>query len=290
MLGIKFVLVKYFSIVSNMNDVDWQTERTIFKTRDEYGEILVKDQGLVRSLYFGNDKKQTSVLLPNLGTLILFYTQAMMSSLLFVRQPKKVLLIGLGGGSIIHFFAKYFPDVEIDVVELRQSVINVATNYFGLPISKPGLKLYHMDAGEFVTRKARSSDQYDVVFVDAFDQWGPAELVANDVFLQNCRRLVSEHGVCAYNLWNRREDDYGKSLSQLEKVFKHRVFELRLGSINSNAILFAFDRPMNVSSIKNAAKRAQQLKDDTGVEFPKYQKMLLKQNKSMIKRLRKVVF
>ncbi len=256
---------------------DWQTERLIYQTQDEFGDVLVKDLGLIRTLYFG-DKKQSSVLLPNLNVLVLYYAQAMMTALLFNPRPAKVLLIGLGGGSFVHFLLKAFPDVQIEIVELRKSVIDVAHKYFALPKNNPNIKLYHMDAKEFVVLKANTSAAYDLLLIDAFDQWGPADILENREFLQQCRQIAGKKGVCCFNLWNRREDFYAKSLKKFKQIFDDNVYQLRLGRIDSNVILLGFAEKSTAQELQRLVPAAEQLKNTFGIDFPRYHQLMLRQN------------
>lgn len=269
--------------------MNWQNERIIYKTHDEFGDIQITDQALIRTLYFGNDKKQSSMFIPEPAVLVLSYTQAMMSSLLFKENPRRVLIIGLGGASIYHFLDNFYHDCSIDIVEIRRSVIDIATRFFKLPDSKSNLTLYNQDAKEFVSEKANCGDVYDMVFIDAFDQWGPSEIVTNLQFLQHCKKLINKEGICVFNLWNRREDAYGKVLHSFEKVFSAGLLELRLGNLNSNVILMGFAKPFGVHQIKSAANTAIMYKKKFGIDFPHYHKMLEQQNGSIFKRLKRAV-
>ncbi len=282
----EWILIGYQCLLrrSTLFSMGLQSRQLVFKTRDEFGEILVKDHHLLRTLYFGNNKKQSSILLPNLSVLVLFYAQAMMSALLFCPRPKRVLLVGLGGGSIVHFLRRYYPKLAIDVVELRQSVIDVARNYFGLP---PEQQVFLVDAREFVRQQVNEGTNYDIVFVDAFDQWGPAEIMTNDEFLMNCRQLAGENGICSFNLWNRREDAYGKTLRQFQQMFDDKLLELSLGQVNSNVILLGFGAPINKAELAGVKGRAMAMKQECGIDFVRFHKLMCKQNLSLFRRFAK---
>ena len=98
-------------------------ETIIHRSRDTYGDLVVTEGALVRALYFGNEKRQSAMFLQHPGLLVLEYTQAMMLCLLFSREPKRIFSLGLGGGSIAKFLLRACPSAQIDVVELRRSVI-----------------------------------------------------------------------------------------------------------------------------------------------------------------------
>ncbi len=105
----------------------------IFWTRDEYGEILVVDAGKVRSLYFGDGVLQSNIIPGQPETLIEDYNQAIMGALMFMNEPRSVLLIGLGGCTLVNYLLSEFPLCRVDAVEIRQKVIDLAQEFFLLP-------------------------------------------------------------------------------------------------------------------------------------------------------------
>src|SRR3569623_1391487 len=128
----------------------------IHRSRDADGPIEVVDDGVIRTLHFGNDVRQSSMALHDPVHLMLLYTQAMMSCLLFQPDPKRVLLIGLGGGSLAKFLLHHFPRCKIDAVERRAAVVKLAHGYFQLP-ETPRLRVTVDDACEHLKLSARSA-------------------------------------------------------------------------------------------------------------------------------------
>jgi len=55
----------------------------------------------------------------------------MVLGLAFVEQPKRVLIVGLGGGTIPSLLRKHYPKMTIDVVDIDPDVVAVAKKYFG---------------------------------------------------------------------------------------------------------------------------------------------------------------
>ena len=107
-------------------------ETTQYRARDKFGEIRVAERGLIRFLYFGHDTQQSATLKGHTHALIMKYAQAMSLVLLFNPAPKRVLIVGLGGGSLVNFFLATFPDVLVEVIELRPAVVEIAHTYFHL--------------------------------------------------------------------------------------------------------------------------------------------------------------
>ena len=110
----------------------------LYQTTDEYGVIEVVDyKKIIRSLHFGNATQQSGMYLYNPVTLLHPYTQAMLSCTA-LQAPERVLILGVGGGSMIKFLLHHFHQVEIDAVELRQAVVDTAHDYFDLPVNQIG--------------------------------------------------------------------------------------------------------------------------------------------------------
>ena len=78
---------------------------------------------------FGNRVVQSSCLRSDPNQLLLSYTRHMMLCLLLVPEPRKVLHIGLGGGTIANFLHRLFPEVEQTVIEINEAFASVALRY-----------------------------------------------------------------------------------------------------------------------------------------------------------------
>ena len=265
-------------------------ERIIHESEDRFGKIVVKEYAQIRSLYFDDEKTQSSIFIPHPSVLVLHYTQVMMSALLFKPEPKRVLLLGLGGGGIIHFLLKAFPLVHIDIVELRDDVIEVSHNYFELPIDSSRLSIYCCDAKQYVKeRLTKSNEKYDMIFIDIFDKHGPSELNADSNFLSSCKALLSETGVITSNLWNRKTDHYALLFRKYRKVFADNIIDLKLGYLNSNVIVFAFSPSYKLGKMCCYRDEATKLKQKYGIDIPFFMDLIQKQNFSLMSRVKKFV-
>lgn len=38
-------------------------------------------------------------------------------------SPSRILILGLGGGSMVHYFQRYYKDANVDVVEIDSQVL-----------------------------------------------------------------------------------------------------------------------------------------------------------------------
>lgn len=260
-------------------------EKIIHRSRDEHGDLVVTESALVRSLYFGNEKRQSAMFLQHSGLLVMEYTQAMMLSLLFRRKPEKVFCLGLGGGSIVKFMLRASPGALIDVVELREMVIQVAHTYFAVPEDDPRLRLIQSDGERFFGGTYDEGSNYDLMFLDAFDHDGPVDRVSNLPFIESAYSRLSQRGVLCINLWNRSSDGFHQKLRQLKSLCDGAVLYYEVGRRNSNALIFCFKQRDMMLQLKRYEAESNHLRREFGINFHKLYSRLYKQNVPMMQRL-----
>jgi spermidine synthase len=245
--------------------------------RDDLGEIVVADDNGMRSLYFG-DVLQSSIRLDRPEALVEDYNLAMMSALLFKDNPQTVLLIGLGGCSLLHFLLKAFPECVIDVAEIREKVIDLAHDFFLLPKENSNLRIFHMPGQDFICRQRDGGNRYDLIIVDAFDESGPAVSLIEKDFLTACRERLTEDGLFAVNLWSRPKDNFPGLYASVREVFASNTLKLVLSEAYWNTIVFGSAHPELFRDLPSYRQRAGTLQHKYGINLPKYLKYLYWQN------------
>jgi spermidine synthase len=113
-----------------------------------------------------------------------------------VPEPKRVLVLGLGGGSFPKRLYKDLPSVVVDVADIDPEVIAIAKRYFQVP-EDARLHLYAMDGRRFVQE---SKEKYDLVFLDAYNSDTiPFHLTTRE-FYQEIKAHLSPGGVVVSNI------------------------------------------------------------------------------------------
>ncbi len=241
--------------------------------RDAEGLVEVVDAHGVRSLHFGTSPKQSAMALAEPERLELSYVRAMLAGLMFQPDPRRVLLLGLGGGSLARFLLQNFPECRIEAVESRAAVAEVAHRFFGLP-DDPRLTVHIDDARGFVRREAaRRASAYEHIFVDIYDHQGlSASVNEHDFFAANAR-LLSPLGVYSLNLWGSDRDSFRSSVDLLKYHFGSRV--LRLPVIGrGNIIGFGLGLELARPGSEILKLRSREMEARLGVEFPRLLKSL----------------
>jgi len=237
----------------------------VFSCRDEEGVIEVVDDLDARALYFGTPARQSAMSREEPHRLVLSYTRAMLSGLLFTREPRSALVLGLGGGSLPRFLIHAFSTCRIDVVERRAAVVQVAHDYFQLARS-PRLRTHLCDAEVFL--REDSGRTYDLVLVDLHDQHGTAPLVTEPGFVASCARRLATRGVLAINVWTDPSERVPPSILRDHRAtFEDRHLALPVTG-KWNCILLGL--PFTVASYtrKHLDAKAIDLQARLRIEFP----------------------
>ena len=128
--------------------------KVVHSERSLYRNIIVEDKGDLRCLKFNvkTTKTRQSCLYKSKPQQLVFnYTKQLLTALLVNPQPKQILIIGLGGGTMSNTLHQLFPQSHIDNVEIDESVIKVARQYFGF-FENTQIKTYSQDGRVFVKR------------------------------------------------------------------------------------------------------------------------------------------
>lgn len=241
---------------------------------DEYGSIEVVEEAGVRALHFGTASRQSAVDLSRPDRLELPYARAMLSALLFLDRPRRILMVGLGAGSLAKFFWQHYPESYIDVVEKRPAVANIAHGWFGLPEDER-LRVHIADGRDFVRRS--DSEAYDLILVDAYHGHGMAEEIAQHDFYSCCAMLLAPRGVLASNLWGNDPRILAQSLRLLEENFARPVLQLPVPG-KGNVIGLAFHDTPSPAMQRDLKIRAKALDQELDVELSVFTRYLRRTN------------
>jgi spermidine synthase len=165
-------------------------------SHDDFEKPIVQETASVKSMMFSDIDIQSRMSVERPDELQFEYTRLMMGVLLFQPQPKRMLMVGLGGGSLAKFCYKHLPDAHITVVEINPHVIALRQS-FHIPDDDARFQVLQMDAADFM---AQTDQNFDVVLVDGFDPQGQPEQLCSPQFYSDCRRVLHVGGVVVVNL------------------------------------------------------------------------------------------
>ena len=202
-------------------------ERVVFEEASPFQDVVVTETSEgVRTLRFGADGAvQSRALIGHPDRLLVPYVRSAMAGLAFVPSPERVLVVGLGGGSIVNFIALNYPEAQIDAVEIDPVVVEVARDWFEVTPSAQ-VRLLVDDGRRFIEQVALEvsellAEPYDVIFLDAFGSSSIPEALTTQEFLVAVRGAVSAEGVVIANVWSGPQNPlYGSMATTYQSVFE----------------------------------------------------------------------
>ena len=75
------------------------------------------------------------------------YTKVMMGFMLFITEPKNILLVGLGGGSMSKFCHKHFPETVVTTIEISREVLAMRSTFM-VPANNDFFKVLEGDVAK----------------------------------------------------------------------------------------------------------------------------------------------
>jgi len=211
-LPLAFVIAVALAVMALAQD------KVLYEKQSPYTLITVTEdhQGLRTLLFDKNLVRQSVVKVGDPDHLELPYARVVLAGLAFVDNPRRVLIVGLGGGTLPSFLHKHYPQTVIDVVDIDPDVADVARRFFGVR-EDATLHIHVADGRRFIETAQKP---YDIIFLDAY---GPDNIpyhLATREFLQAVRKALAPGGIVVGNLWDRHSNSlYDDMVRTYQAVF-----------------------------------------------------------------------
>ncbi len=165
--------------------------------------------------------------------LALSYTRTVMGFLLLQPEPRDILILGLGGGSLSKYCYRHLPYARVTTVEIDAGVIALRDE-FEIPPDDCRFRIAHDDGAAFVA--ACDEQGFDVIVLDAYGRDGLPESLSSQDFYDRCAQALREGGVVVANYL---ENDRRHSLycGRLSRAFQDRLVRVPADRA-SNRIVF----------------------------------------------------
>jgi len=237
--------------------------KTLYEGQSPYHYIRVEEYGSVRTLLFrrtGTDYDESNVDIAEPLRLVMYYSRLMFAGFLFVPEPKKVLVVGLGGGTLSRVIAHHFREAKVDSVEIDPDVVKVAKKYF-LFEEGPNVKVFIRDGRVQIKSLVHRNAKYDIIMLDAFrGGYIPYHLTTKE-FLEECRSILAPGGVVVSNLRP------GFLLYEYQRRTFGKVFDSHYAfGGGSNKILVSIPKKVNLKE-EELYQRADKLQERCNFSF-----------------------
>ncbi len=185
----------------------------------EPAAVQITEEAGLRALHFDQSTIQSVMALGDPDLLVLDYTRAMMSFLLFVPRPRHIVMIGLGGGSLAKHCLRTLPTTRVTVVEIDPAVIALR-DQFAIPPDDDRFRVICADGADHV--KEAAAGDADVLLVDGFLAGGLPQQLASADFYAACRTMLAPGGVLVLNHWA-GDPSYSVYVTRLRAAFDGRL-------------------------------------------------------------------
>lgn len=215
-----------------------------------FGPVIVTEEYGLRTLLFERGgARQSVVKLGDPTHLALPYASVAFSGLALCEGPRRVLVVGLGGGTLPMFLRHYYPEATIDGVDINPAVVEVARQFLGFR-EDARMRGIVADGRAFIEK---TREPYDLIFLDAFGADSVPPSLSTLEFLQAVRRAVRPSGVVVGNIWDRAYNSlYDAMVRTYQEAFDD-VYVLDVAGVG-NRILLALPRPLRLSREALAAE------------------------------------
>jgi spermidine synthase len=236
-------------------------EHLVYRAKTAYSELLVVDKNGRRYLLFADPQEprrrqepelvyQSFIDLDNPLETRATYADYFHLAWIFNPSLARVLLIGLGGGTVVQRFLHDYPEITVESVEIDPAVVEVAYKYFFLPRNYRH-RVIVSDGREYLEQDGA---QYDLVLLDAFFSRTIPHRLFTVEFFRAARRRLAPQGILGINIngavTGTRSGLFRSVFRTLSTVYP--VIYLFTGKKDStaewqNLILFALQEPLRLS-------------------------------------------
>jgi spermidine synthase len=230
-----------------------------------YKKAFLIEEFEYRSMCFALDGcTQSEMRIDDPYALVNEYTRKMMGFLAFQPRPKQVLIIGLGGGSLVKYCHRNLPTTRITAVEIDPDVLALRSQFL-VPPDDDRLRVIQADGADHVTQMVDRGEQINAILVDAYDHTGVAKSVVEPSFMENTKQILGANGVFVMNLVA-ESADARRHFETIRQVFADTVVvAMQRGG---NLVIFAGQSLHDPRRARMAVRNAERVEDRLGLFFP----------------------
>ena len=182
-------------------------------------------------MYFRSGEIQSQMRRNAPDDLVLPYTRTMMDFLLLRPLPRRIAIIGLGGGSMPKWCYRRLPQTDITVVEINPHVIALRSHFL-IPGDDARFRVLCEDGARYV---AETAERPDVLIVDGFGADGQPPELCSQTFYNDCYRALDREALIAVNLCGPRDQLH---ITRIRQSFQDRALVATFED-GENKVVFA---------------------------------------------------
>lgn len=148
-------------------------------------------------------------------------------------SPKRILVLGVGGGTVIKLITKEFPQTQVVAIDIDKTIVDVGRKYFELNKNK-NVKIV---IGDVFDIKNNFGNDYDLIVVDLFKGYDIPKKLSSKLFLLRLKKALSVRGNVMFNrlYFQKYEHEADVFAEDVKNVFD----EVKFLKLNFNLLILA---------------------------------------------------
>lgn len=209
-----------------MNWLSYIVPRTVLVTSSSHNaEIRVQMvNGRMRLLVNGIEQS---------GAAVQKFWQFAYSSFPWPTRAASVLVLGVGGGTVIHMLRSRYPESAITAVDVDPEIVRLSRGYFGLGDMEK-LTLTVSDAGKFLARRGR---KFDLIVSDLYVGRDIPGFESSVPYVRAAKKRLAPGGAFVINFLH--DGDYAVRAGRLANTLRREFADVRSADLPYNRFFFA---------------------------------------------------
>jgi spermidine synthase len=208
----------------------------IFKTRTKFASLSIVQNAKYIELRSDTDALHSVINLKYPHRLALRNLEYLMGVLLFLPAPRNILLLGTGGGSLIHFLSYHYPSSRITTVDNDPELQELMRQKMFLPAANESLIYLIDDASHFLHH---CEGQFDLILVDIFSGSQSPDWLLESASILRLYGLLTDQGAVAFNLLVNSDHVFNLFYKNLGQQFKQQTLSIPVEGLE-NRIVYGF--------------------------------------------------
>ncbi|HEV3074234.1 MAG TPA: fused MFS/spermidine synthase [Thermoanaerobaculia bacterium] len=210
----------------------------LYQRTTPYQTLVVKERAGVR--YLESDRVQQAAVQLADGEPAMRYPRFAAASLLLNPRPRRLLALGMGGGSVGSYLQRRLPELGVDYVDIDPAVPEIAQRFLLLRTG-PSTTITVADGRRFLAGAAGRA--WDVVYCDTYIGRSVPFHLTTIEFLDEVKRHLAAGGSFGLNLAAGLADPFSRAMYRTVVERFNAVYLFKVGGA-SNVLVLASDAPV----------------------------------------------
>lgn len=237
--------------------------KIIHRAETPFGPVWVQQRKDIRQLKFDKLAIQSEINILHTHELRMKNLQYLMGILFFIPVPRKILLLGVGGGSLIHFVRHYLPQTHITGIEYDAQLLEIVQEHLMLPAADEWIDYQVIDARDYISN---CREQYDLIIVDIFDAEQSPKWLLQSKNMTQLKSLLTPCGAIGYNLLMDDEKEFNRFDRALSKAFAKQTLCMETEEYE-NILFYALNFTVEARSMTDYLELGLQLEQKYQLPF-----------------------